>query len=50
VQFFVLLCTSVLGFFFSDWLKEGLKIFQTKYFGKYLNLRDVKTKEMMKVL
>jgi len=50
VQLFVLLCTSVLGFFFSDGLKEGLKIFQTKYFGKCLTLRDVITKKMIKVL
>jgi hypothetical protein len=46
VHLFVLLYTPELGFFFSD----GLKIFQTKYFGKCLKLRDVKTKETTKVL
>jgi hypothetical protein len=50
VYLFVLLYTPELGFFFSDELKKGLKIFQRKYFGKCLKLRDVKTKGTMKVL
>jgi hypothetical protein len=40
----------VLGFVFNGGLKKGLKIFQTKYCGECLNLRDGNTKEMKKVL